>query len=147
MIGWNARMDGLQGAVLNVKLKHLSGWNDARRQNAKLYQELLSDVEKIIKPAEADYAKHAYHVYAIRIQDRDNILAKLAGKDIHCGIHYPVPVHLQDAYFNLGNENHNLKKISERVSSELLSLPMYPELAKFQIEYVIEAIKQISDWS
>jgi dTDP-4-amino-4,6-dideoxygalactose transaminase len=147
MIGWNARMDGLQGAVLNVKLKHLSGWNDARRQNAKLYQELLSDVEKIIKPAEVDYAKHAYHVYAIRVQDRDNILAKLAEKDIHCGIHYPVPVHLQDAYLNLGNEDHNLKKISERVSSELLSLPMYPELAKFQIEYVIEAIKQISGWS
>jgi dTDP-4-amino-4,6-dideoxygalactose transaminase len=144
VIGWNARMDGIQGAVLNVKLKHLPAWNEARRKNAGRYDELLIDSNGIIKAFEAEYARHVFHVYAVRLQDRDNLMAKMAEKDIHCGIHYPVPVHLQDAYLNSGYENHNLK-ISEKVSSELLSLPMYPELTEFQIERVVQALKQISD--
>jgi len=143
IIGWNARMDGIQGAILNVKLKYLPAWNEARRENARIYTKLLSGVDGVIEAIEADYAKHVYHVYAARVKDRDNFIAKLAEKDIHCGIHYPVPVHLQDAYLDLGYDNHNLK-LAEQVSSEFLSLPMFPELTKFQIEYVIEALKQIS---
>jgi dTDP-4-amino-4,6-dideoxygalactose transaminase len=143
MIGWNARMDGIQGAVLNVKLKHLPAWNQARRENAGRYNELLTEANGIIKSFEAEYARHVYHVYAIRIQDRDGLIAKLAGKDIYCGIHYPVPVHLQDAYLNSGYKNDDLK-ISKVVSSELVSLPMYAELTEPQIEYVVQALKQIA---
>ena len=83
-IGWNARMDGFQGAVLNVKLKYLSAWNEARRRNAQLYGKLLSDVNNLIIPVEADYAKHIYHIYAIRTQNRDALIRTLAEKDIHC---------------------------------------------------------------
>jgi dTDP-4-amino-4,6-dideoxygalactose transaminase len=143
MIGWNARMDGIQGAVLNVKLKHLPAWNEARRENAGRYNDLLAGGNGIIKAFEAEYARHVYHVYAIRVQDRDGLIAKLAGKDIHCGIHYPVPLHLQDAYLNSEYENIDLK-ISKLVSSELVSLPMYPELTESQIEYVVQALEQIA---
>jgi len=142
MIGWNARMDGFQGAVLNTKLKYLPSWIEARRKNAQLYNKSLSTIDSIIESTEADYAKHVYHVYTARVQSRDKLIAKLAEKDIHCGIHYPVPVHLQDAYLNSGYTNPNLK-ISESVASEILSLPMYPELTESQIEYVIEAIKDL----
>ena len=136
-------MDGIQGAILNVKLKHLPAWNQARRENAGRYNELLTEANGIIKSFEAEYARHVYHVYAIRIQDRDGLIAKLAGKDIYCGIHYPVPVHLQDAYLNSGYKNDDLK-ISKVVSSELVSLPMYAELTEPQIEYVVQALKQIA---
>jgi dTDP-4-amino-4,6-dideoxygalactose transaminase len=142
MIGWNARMDGLQGAILSVKLKYLSAWSEARRENARLYNKLLSRIDGVIESTEADYAKHVYHVYATRVKNRDDVMAKLAEKDVHCGIHYPVPVHLQDAYLNSGYTNPNLK-ISEGIASELLSLPMYPELTESQIEYVVKSIKQI----
>jgi dTDP-4-amino-4,6-dideoxygalactose transaminase len=147
MIGWNARMDGLQGAILNVKLKHLPEWTEARRKKARLYNKLLSETDDgIIEPAEADYAKHVYHVYATRVKDRDDVMAKLAEKDIHCGIHYPVPVHLQDAYLNSGDTFPDLK-ISEAIASELLSLPMYPELTEAQIEYVVKSLKQVTGYS
>jgi dTDP-4-amino-4,6-dideoxygalactose transaminase len=146
VIGWNARMDGVQGAILNVKLKHLPAWTEARRKNAELYNKLLTETGGIIKPVEASYAKHVYHVYATRIKSRDDLIAKLEAKDIHCGIHYPVPVHRQDAYLNSGDDFPDLK-ISETIASELLSLPMYPELAEAQIEYVVESLKQIKDCS
>ena len=146
MIGWNARMDGLQGAILNVKLRHLPEWTDARRKNAGLYNKLLSETDGIIEPAEAGYARHVYHVYAARVKNRDALIAKLAAKDIHCGIHYPVPVHLQDAYLNSGDTFSNLK-ISESIASELLSLPMYPELTEAQIEYVVKSLRQITGYS
>ncbi|MHC4699631.1 MAG: DegT/DnrJ/EryC1/StrS family aminotransferase, partial [Planctomycetota bacterium] len=98
IIGWNGRMDGFQGAVLSVKLKHLPAWNEARRKNAQLYDRLLADTDDVLTPVEADYAKHIYHVYAIRTQNRDELMSALAEQEISCGIHYPVPVHLQDAY-------------------------------------------------
>jgi dTDP-4-amino-4,6-dideoxygalactose transaminase len=141
MIGWNCRMDGFQGAVLSVKLKHLPSWNEARRKNAKQYGELLSDIDGLIKPFEADYAKHVYHVYPLRFSKRDALLKSLAANDIHCGIHYPGPVHLQDAYSNLGFKNSDLK-VSEKVASEILSLPMFPELAYEQQIKVKEKIQE-----
>jgi dTDP-4-amino-4,6-dideoxygalactose transaminase len=106
---------------------------------------LLSETDGIIEPAEAGYARHVYHVYAARVKNRDDLIAKLAAKDIHCGIHYPVPVHLQDAYLNSGDTFSNLK-ISESIASELLSLPMYPELTEAQIEYVVKSLKQITGY-
>jgi dTDP-4-amino-4,6-dideoxygalactose transaminase len=127
MIGWNARMDGFQGAVLNVKLKHLPAWNEARRKNAIIYNELLSGLNGLIVPYEANYATHVYHVYAVRVQNRDKVMAALTENGISCGIHYPVPIHLQEAYLNSGFKKNGLK-VSERVAPELLSLPMFPEL-------------------
>ena len=132
MIGWNARMDGFQGAVLSVKLKHLSAWNEARRKNAKLYNELLADVDKIQTPVEADYAKHVYHIYAIRTKNRDALMRALAEKNISCGIHYPIPLHLQDAYRFLGYTQGSFP-IAEKCAAEFLSLPMFPELTGDQI--------------
>ena len=141
IIGWNARMDGFQGAVLSVKLKHLSAWNEARRKNAQLYYELLADVDDVITPLEANYAKHIYHIFAIRVRSREELISSLAQKDIHCGIHYPVPIHLQDAYKNL-NIGKGSFVVAEKCAAELISLPMFPELAGEQIRYVVHEIKR-----
>lgn len=142
MIGWNARMDGLQAAVLRVKLTHLHDWNDARRRNASLYHEHLRNVCQVICPTEAPYAKHVYHIYAIRVQDRDRLIGELARRDIHCGVHYPVPVHLQEAYCFLGLRRGTFP-ISELISDQLLSLPMFPELTPLQIERVVTEIRNL----
>ncbi|MEA3225844.1 MAG: DegT/DnrJ/EryC1/StrS family aminotransferase [Planctomycetota bacterium] len=139
VIGWNARMDGFQGAVLSVKLKHLTDWNEARRRNAKLYDKFLADIEGITTPSEADYAKHIYHVYAIRTQNRDAMISTLAQKDIFCAIHYPVPVHLQDAYGFLGLGKGSFP-VAERCSEQVLSVPMFAELSEEQIKKVVEEI-------
>ncbi|MBW2740311.1 MAG: DegT/DnrJ/EryC1/StrS family aminotransferase [Deltaproteobacteria bacterium] len=140
IIGWNARMDGIQGAVLSVKLKHLESWNEARRKNAHLYNELLSIVDGVITPVEADYAKHVYHIYAIRVQNRDTLIKKLTEKNIACGIHYPVPIHLQEAYSFLGYGKGSFP-IAEKCAEEFVSLPMFPELTSKQIEYVSDNVK------
>jgi dTDP-4-amino-4,6-dideoxygalactose transaminase len=142
-IGWNARMDGFQGAVLGVKLRYLDEWNESRRHNARRYNNLLSSIEGIQTPEEAEYAKHVYHLYAIRTQNRDGLIRNLTEKNISCGIHYPLPIHLQKAYEFLG-----LKKgafpVSEKYARELVSLPMYPELTEEQIAYVVEGIKEFA---
>jgi dTDP-4-amino-4,6-dideoxygalactose transaminase len=140
VIGWNARMDGIQGAVLNVKLKHLDKWNTARRKNAKIYNTLLSDVTNLTVPHEADYAKHIYHVYAIRNKFRDNLIGFLKENDIHCGIHYPVPIHMQKSYSFLGMKCGE-HKFSEICADEFISLPMFAELTPGQIEYVADKVK------
>jgi dTDP-4-amino-4,6-dideoxygalactose transaminase len=141
MIGWNARMDGIQGAVLHVKLKYLQGWNDSRRKNAQKYSELLSAVKDVMPPRQAEYAKHIYHIYAIRIKQREKLMAHLTAKGIACGIQYPIPLHLQDAYrfLNLGVGSF---PIAEKCAAEYLSLPMYPELTSEQINYVAKEIKE-----
>ncbi len=143
LIGWNARMDGLQGAVLYVKLKHLHKWTEKRRANANLYNEMLNGIDQIVTPREADYAKHVYHIYAIRTKERDTVLEQLATKNIYCGIHYPVPVHLQKAYEFLGLPPGSFP-VAEMCASQYLSLPMFPELTHAQIEYVATEIKNIT---
>lgn len=135
-IGWNARMDGFQGAILSVKLKHLPAWNEARRRNAKRYDELLGYTKGVVIPRESLHNKHVYHIYAIRVQNRDALIKALAEKDIHCGIHYPIPLHLQDAYKALGLGKGRFP-IAENVASEFVSLPMFPELGQDQIEFVV----------
>ncbi len=142
MIGWNARMDGLQGAVLSAKLNHLEDWNDARRQHARLYGELLRDVQGIITPTEADYARHVYHIYAIRVKERDQLISWLAERQIFCGIHYPIPLHLQKAYGSLGYAAGRFP-MAEQCAAEFVSLPMYPELTDDQIAYVAETLKAL----
>ena len=139
-VGWNARMDGLQGAVLDVKLKHLPRWNEARRANAKIYDALLNESDGIVPPKEAPYALHVYHVYAVRIANRRAVKAHLENRGIRCAIHYPIPVHLTEAYRSLGLGEGSFP-VSERCANEVLSLPMFPELSKEQISRVAEELK------
>jgi len=141
IVGWNARMDGFQGAVLSVKLKHLAEWNELRRKNAQLYNNLLVDVEGVITPTETDYAKHVYHIYAIRTEKRKQLMDALAKGGISCGIHYPVPLHLQEAYNSLGYNKGDFP-VTERCAEQIVSLPMFAELTSEQIEYVVEKIKR-----
>jgi len=140
LIGWNDRMDGIQGAILSAKLKHLSAWNEARRKNAHLYTKLLKNTGGIALPEEAPYARHIYHVYAVRVPNRDKLMSALGEKGISCGIHYPIPIHLTDAYKFMGLGKGSFPA-AEKCADEFLSLPMFPELAEEQIEYVCSEIK------
>ena len=141
IIGWNARLDGIQGAVLNVKLKYLPAWNDARRKHANNYAKGLSKVKEVILPQEADNTRHVYHIYAIRVKDRDKLMSYLAEKGIACGIHYPVPIHFQDAYSFLKKGKGSFP-VAEKCASQYLSLPMFAELSDEQVAYVVEQIKE-----
>ncbi|OPY67921.1 MAG: dTDP-3-amino-3,6-dideoxy-alpha-D-galactopyranose transaminase [Syntrophorhabdaceae bacterium PtaU1.Bin034] len=140
VIGWNDRMDGIQGAVLSVKLKYLEDWNEARRQNAHLYSSLLGEVDDIQTPVEKGHGEHVYHLYVVRVPGRDDLIRHLAEKDIFCGIHYPIPIHLQDAYHFLGLEKGRYP-VTEKCAAEMVSLPMFAELTREQIDYVTEEIK------
>lgn len=120
-------MDGLQGVVLSVKLKHLPAWTDARRRTAQYYDDLLSRVDGVVCPAEADYARHVYHLYVVRVQNRDALLSSLGEKGIACGIHYPIPLHLTEAYQYLGYKE-GAFAVAEKCAVEYPSLPMFPEL-------------------
>ena len=140
-IGWNARMDGIQAAVLNVKLKHLPSWNKARREKALIYNDLLFGIDGLILPYEADDVTHVYHVYAIRSQNRDSLIKHLANEGIYCGIHYPVPLHLQKAYSNSRVKYSGLR-VSENIASEQLSLPIFPELSYEQQKRIQDNIQK-----
>ncbi len=142
LIGWNARMDGIQGAALRVKLKHLDRANQARRANARFYEQQLAEVEEVILPTEAEYARHVYHLYVVRVQDRDRVLQAMANRGIACGIHYPIPVHLQEAYRFLGHRKGSFP-VAERCAEEFLSLPMYPELTTMQLDAVVHELKTL----
>jgi dTDP-4-amino-4,6-dideoxygalactose transaminase len=135
LVGWNARMDGIQGAVLSVKLKHLEKATEARRAHAALYNSLLAGEEKLRLPREAKDRRHVYHLYVVRAPRRDAIIESLARLGIHCGIHYPIPVHLQEAYRGLGLGRGSFP-VAERCADEFISLPMFPELSREQIEMV-----------
>jgi dTDP-4-amino-4,6-dideoxygalactose transaminase len=140
MIGWNCRMDGIQAAVLGIKLRHLDDWNTARRAHAQQYDAGLRDIPDIITPATAPDQQHVYHVYALRVQQRDEVMRQLGDLGIGCGIHYPVPVHLQEAYRGLGYRPGSFP-VAELISREFLSLPMYPHLTRAQIGRVIDGVK------
>jgi dTDP-4-amino-4,6-dideoxygalactose transaminase len=140
MVGWNCRMDGIQAAVLSVKLRHLERGNQLRRVHALQYDGAFDGVEDVVTPFEAAYARHVYHIYAIRVQDRDEVMRVLEEKGIGCGVHYPVPIHLQEAYRSLGYKS-GAFPVSERTAGEFISLPMFPELTEAQIQFVAEAVK------
>jgi dTDP-4-amino-4,6-dideoxygalactose transaminase len=130
----------LQAAILRVKLKYLNKWNNMRRRNAGRYNELLSNVDGIIIPHEADYAKHVYHLYVIRVGERDMLREELKSNDIATGIHYPISLHLQPAYNYLGYKRGDFP-VAEECSQKILSLPMFAELTDEQIEKIVEWIK------
>jgi dTDP-4-amino-4,6-dideoxygalactose transaminase len=139
LIGWNARMDGLQGAILSAKLRHLAEANLARRANAIIYRELMSDLNEVALPEEADYAAHVYHIFAIRAPRRDSIIRLLAEFGVTAGIHYPIPIHLQAAYSHMGLKR-GAFPVSESCSDSFISLPMFPELSPEQMEYVARGV-------
>ena len=138
--GWNCRMDGIQAAVLSVKLRHLEQANLLRRRCASLYNEAFADTENVVTPFEAYYARHVYHIYAIRVQGRDELQRFLEANGIGCGIHYPIPIHLQEAWRN--GDPKGAFPIAENLAEELLSLPMFPELTEDQIEYVVHCVRE-----
>ena len=138
--GFNSRMDEMQAAILRVKLHHLNRWNEVRRAKAALYNSLLRGVDT---PFEADYARHIYHLYVIRSPRRDELQRYLADHGIGTLIHYPVPVHLQEAYADLGLLPGSLPA-TEECAREILSLPLYPELPDEQIAQVAEAIDRFN---
>jgi dTDP-4-amino-4,6-dideoxygalactose transaminase len=141
MIGWNARMDGIQAAVLSVKLRRLAAANESRRVHARLYNELLADEPRVIRPVVGPDNTHAYHIYAVRVQDRDGVLQRMAARGVNCAIHYPVPIHLQKAYAFLGLGPGSFP-VAEQCAKEFLSLPMYPELTEEQIRFVVDTLKE-----
>jgi dTDP-4-amino-4,6-dideoxygalactose transaminase len=143
LIGWNDRMDGIQGAILSAKLKHLPAWNEARRKHAAMYTKLLRGAAGVAVPEEAAYARHVYHIYALRVKNRDRLMSALGEKGVNCGIHYPIPIHLTDAYKSLGLGRGSFPA-AEAAADEFLSLPMYAELTEEQVGYVAEQIKRLA---
>jgi dTDP-4-amino-4,6-dideoxygalactose transaminase len=140
-IGWNCRMDGIQAAVLSVKLKYLDRANALRRQHAATYNQAFALVEDIITPVSADYAEHVYHVYSIRVQEREHAVWLLGKKGVQFGIHYPVPIHRQKAYQFLGYDIGSFP-VAETLAHQLISLPMFPELTRSQIDIVVHVLKE-----
>jgi dTDP-4-amino-4,6-dideoxygalactose transaminase len=140
MIGWNCRMDGIQAAILRIKLRHLDKANQLRRSHAAHYEQALGDIEEIVTPFEADCVRHVYHVYAIRVQDREKVMRLMTENGIGCGVHYPVPVHLQEAYRSLGYRK-GAFPFEERCAREFISLPMFPELTVAEVEMVAQCLK------
>ena len=141
VIGWNCRMDGIQAAVLSVKLAYLESGNSLRRTHALQYNRAFDGMGEVITPFEASYARHVYHVYAIRVEERDEVTRFLKERAIQCAVHYPVPIHLQKAYQDLGYKTGSLP-ISEKIAREFISLPMFPELTEAQINRVVLAVKE-----
>jgi len=138
-VGFNYRMEGIQGAVLGVKLKHLQAWTDARRKIAHRYHELLAGTPLKL-PREASYASSAYHLYAVRHARREELKKHLESQRVGCALHYPVPLHLQKCYASLGYKQGDFPH-AEAAARECLSLPIYPELKDQQVEQVAEAVK------
>lgn len=138
--GVNSRLDGLQSAILSVKLKHLEKWTDKRRTIAQLYNKLLKDSD-VITPKERNGVKHVYHLYVVRVKDRDTVQEKLAKKGITTGIHYPTALPNLPAYRYLGYSSKDFP-IATALSKEILSLPIYPEMSKEQVEYVCHHLKK-----
>ena len=137
--GYNYRLEGFQGAILRVKLRHLEDWTEARRTHAGEYRELLSGAGVDV-PEEMPYARHVYHIFAIRTRQREKLQQSLREKAIYTGIHYPIPVHCLPAYADLEYKKGDFP-ISEVVADEVLSLPMFAELSAEQIQVVCDAIR------
>lgn len=138
LLGWNKRLDNIQAAILRIKLKRLSKWNRQRILNARLYDKLLKSLP-VITPQETQNQESNYHLYIIRVKKRDELAKYLSNKGIQTGIHYPIPIHLQPAYSDLGYNSGDFP-VAEKLAKEILSLPMFPELEKNEINYICRQI-------
>lgn len=139
LVGYNGRLDAIQAGLLHVKLGRLEYWNEQRRANAKLYSELIAATNAdIVLPFEAAYSKGTYHLYVVRVPNREQFQAQMAAAKIGTAIHYPLPLHLQEAYAQLGYRTGDLPN-TEKLAREIVSLPMFPHITKEQIELVVNA--------
>ncbi len=136
--GFNYRMDGIQGAILRVKLRHLEAWTEARRARAADYARAFAGTG-IATPTEQPQCRHVYHVYAVLLSRRDATRAALQSAEIQTGVHYPIPVHLQPAHADLGYKAGDFP-VSERIASQVLSLPLFPEMTTEQVQTVAAAV-------
>ena len=141
MEGYNGRLDAMQAGILRLKLDHLSGWNEKRQALARSYGELLADVAGVTLPIVPSWSRAIYHLYVIRVQEREEMQNSLKAAGIGTGIHYPIPLHLQRAYRHLGYCNGDFP-VCEKTSSEILSLPIYPQLALVDQEKVAQALRE-----
>jgi len=139
-LGMNSRLDALQAAILNVKIKYIDEWNNKRIQNAKLYSERLKDVKQVITPTYPEYSKHIFHQYTIKVENRDDLQKFLTSKNIPTAIHYPVPLHLQPAFRGFAEEGS--LPYAEEAAKKVLSLPMHPDLEIEEIDYITNLIKE-----
>jgi dTDP-4-amino-4,6-dideoxygalactose transaminase len=138
--GHNYRMEGIQGAVLDVKMKYIQEWTEKRRKNASLYREMLGDIEEIQLPAELPYARHVYHLFVIQTKNREKLQNSLNENGIGTGLHYPVPLHMQNCFKHLGYKKGNFP-VTEKLAENCLSLPMFPEMTETQVEIVANKIR------
>lgn len=143
VLGWNSRMDGIQAAVLRLKLPHLDRQNRLRRGHAALYAELLDGVGNVIIPVTRGSGSHVHHIHAIQVDERERVISAFQKRGIGHGIHYPVPIHLQPAYASLGHSKGDFP-VSEKCASRFLSLPMFPELDPEQIRTVAHTLLQVA---
>ena len=139
--GWNIRLDALQCAVLNAKLPRLDGWNEGRRQAAEWYRERLQD-DRIVLPVEPVGRRHVYHVFVVRLPDRMRVSEELSSRGIQTGLHYPISLHLQEAYRYLGYEEGDFPA-AEAVAKSILSLPMFPHMSEEQVDYVCQSLLSV----
>jgi len=144
-LAYNRRLDTLHAAILRVKLKYLDSWNAARQRAARLYEALLHDVNGVTTPEVAQERTHVYHLYVIQHPQRDALMAHLREQNISTGLHYPIPVHLQPCYASLGVPRGSLP-VTEAIAPRLLSLPMYPEITREQVQHVCNQIRQFSSF-
>ena len=138
--GYNGRLDSIQAGILAAKLTHLAQWNASRQAAARRYDELLSSAQEVIRPYCEDWGRGIFHLYVIRVEDREGLQRHLAAANIGTGIHYPVPLHLQNAYESLGHKQGDFP-VTERIAAEILSLPMFPHITEDQQARVVNAIR------
>lgn len=141
-LGWNSRLASVQAAALALKLPRLEAWTERRRRVAAWYAHHLADCPAVMLPEEASYGTHVYHLYVIRVRDRDRVRAELADRGIATGLHYPIPLHLQAAYAHLELPRGSLP-VTERVAETIISLPMFPHLAEVQVAHVCRQVADI----
>ena len=139
--GYNGRLDAFQAAILSVKLPHLNDWNKKRRDCFETYEQLLGGFDAVIRPSEPSWSRGVFHLYVVRVTERDEIQNHLTKMNIGTGLHYPVPLHLQAGYSQLGYHAGDFP-VTEKLAREILSLPMYPQLGRPQQELVADAILQ-----
>ena len=139
--GYNGRLDAIQAGILQVKLRHLSDWNDKRRAHADVYKRMLSSADGLVLPFEPEWARAIYHLFVIRTRDRQQLRDHLVAANIGTGIHYPVPLHLQPIFAGLKLHEGGFPR-SERAGKRVLSLPMHPYLETDQIVHIASAVRQ-----
>lgn len=140
VLGMNSRLDAIQAAILNIKLRYIDEWNDKRAKFAELYSQRLDSIPQVKTPTKEEYAKHIFHQYTIRVEKRDELQKFLTTKNIPTAIHYPIPLHMQPAFRGFAEEG-SLPE-AEKAAKEVISLPMHPDLLEEEIEYITNSIKE-----